>query len=64
MISTFSRPAARQTVGDELGGALDVGGVLGQSADAGDAQELLQLVQETVLVLFNVSIGGRRHIPL
>ncbi len=54
----------RQTGRDESRGALDVGGVIGKSADAGDAEELLQLVQETVLVLFNKNTGGRRHIPL
>ena len=64
MISTFSRPAAFILSATNSRGAVDVGDVLGQSADAGDAKELLQLFEETVLMLFNENIRGWRHLPL
>ena len=50
-----------QAVGDELRGALDVGDMLGQRADAGDAQEGLQLVEKTGLILLYEEVGGLGH---
>ena len=40
-----------QAVGDELGGALDVRRVLGQGADARNADEFLQLGEQAVAVV-------------
>src|SRR5579875_2195887 len=40
--------------GEPLGGAADVGLVLGQSGDGGNAQEILQLLKKTGLVLTGV----------
>ena len=48
-------------VGDELGGALDVGNVFRQSADAGDAQEGLQFVEETRFILLYEEVSGLGH---
>ena len=53
-----------QAGGDELGGALDVGDVLGQRADAGDAEEILQLGEQPVLVCFDKRVSGEGHNPL
>ena len=39
-----------QTVGYELGGPVDIAAMFRQSADAGNAEELLQLFEEAVLV--------------
>ncbi len=50
-----------QAIGDEVGGSLDVGLVLGQSADAGDAEKILKLFEEAGLVLLDKRIGGLRH---
>ncbi len=55
---------SRQTGRHELRRALNVGGMIGKSADAGDAKELLQLVEETVLVFLNENTSGWRHFPL
>ena len=48
-------------VGDELRGAQDVGDMLGQSADAGDAKEGLELVQKARLILFYEEVSGLGH---
>ena len=48
-------------VGDELRGALHVGDMLGQGADAGDTEEGLQLVQKTRLILLYEEVGGLGH---
>ena len=51
-------PRRAQLVQGELGGAPDVGLVLGQRADAGNAQEGLQAFQEVGLVLLVVVHDG------
>ena len=38
--------------------------MLGKRADAGDAQESLQLVEEAVLIVFDEGVGGLGHTPL
>jgi hypothetical protein len=45
-----------EAVGDELRGAIDVAAVLGQRADAGNAQELFQFVKKAVAILFDKCI--------
>ena len=50
-----------QSAGDELGGAADVGGVIGQGTDAGNAEELLQLVEEARAVRLDKDVGSLRH---
>src|SRR5579862_4720166 len=52
---------AFQAIGDEVGGSLDVGLVLGQCADAGDAEKILELFEQARLVLLYKRIGGLRH---
>ena len=64
MISTFSSLRGAQAGGDELRGALDIGDVLGQRADAGDAEEVLQLGEQPVLIRFDKRVGGEGHTPL
>ncbi len=50
-----------QAVGDETRGALDIVAVLGQRADAGNAQELFQFVKKTVAILFDKCVCGFGH---
>ena len=50
-----------QGVGDEVGGAIDIGAVFGQGADAGNAQELLQLFEQAGLILLDEGVGGGGH---
>ena len=57
-------PAPVKTGRDEMRGFRDILGVGWQGADAGDAEELLQLIQEAVLMLINEGLGGWRHSPL
>ena len=47
-----------QTVGDELSGTLDIAAMLGQRADAGNAQELFQFFKKTVAILFDKCVGS------
>ena len=54
-------PGAAQAVGNPLGGALDVRLVLALGADAGDAQQFVQIVQ--VLVMFLVDVRVQVHRP-
>ncbi len=61
MISTFSRPARAQAFGHELRGGCDVGLVLRERADAGDAEKVLQFFEQAVLVLLDKNIGGAVH---
>src|ERR1035437_5265833 len=51
----------RAGIGDEVGGAFDVGAVFGQGSDARNAQELLQLLKEAVPIVFDEGIGGGGH---
>ena len=53
-----------QAGGDELRRALHVGGVLGQRADAGDAEKSFQFFKETIFILIDEGVGGLRHSPL
>ncbi len=50
-----------QLFGHPFGGALDVRLVLGLRADAGNAQEFVQLVQ--VFVVFGIDVFGQVHVP-
>jgi len=50
-----------QAVGHELRGALDIAAVLGQRADAGNAQELLQLFEEPAVILFDKCVCSFGH---
>jgi hypothetical protein len=50
-----------QTFGHEMRGAGDVRLVFGKRADTGDAEELLQLFEEAVLVLLDKNIGWAVH---
>jgi hypothetical protein len=47
-----------QAVGDELRGAIDIAAMLGQRADAGNAQELFQFFKKTVAILFDKCVGS------
>jgi hypothetical protein len=53
-----------QAGGDEIRRALNVRDVLRQRADAGDAEEVLQLREETILVGFDERVSGERHTSL
>jgi hypothetical protein len=44
-----------------MSGSGDVGLVFGQRTDAGDAEEVLQFVNQAVLVLLDKGIGGAVH---
>ena len=50
-----------QTFSDKMRGCGDVRLVFGERADAGDAEEVLQLLKEAVLVLLDKGIGGAVH---
>jgi hypothetical protein len=50
-----------QTVGDELSGTLDIAAMLGQRADAGNAQELFQFLKKAVAILFDKCICNFGH---
>ena len=50
-----------QAVGDEFGGAPDIGGMLGQGADAGNAEKGFQLFKKAVFVGFDECVGGLGH---
>jgi hypothetical protein len=52
---------ALETEGDELGCPLDIRFVLGKRADTGDPQEVFQLFEQAVLVLFYKCVGGSGH---
>jgi hypothetical protein len=52
---------ALHLIGDELGGPADIFLMLGQGADAGDAQQVLQFAEESLLVLLGVGNGRRGH---
>jgi hypothetical protein len=45
----------------KLRGSLDVWNVLGKRADAGDAEEVLQLGEQPVLIGFNKRVRGEGH---
>ena len=64
MTSTFSSFGRLQAVGDELRRALDVGDVLGKRADAGDAEEVLQLGEQPVFMRFDKRVRGEGHTSL
>ena len=49
---------------DEFGGAVRVLRMFGERGDAGDAEELFQLVEETRFILADVGVGGLRHVDL
>src|ERR1035437_2447473 len=51
----------RAGIGDEVGGAFDVGAVFGHGADARNAQELLQLLKEAGAIVFDEVSGGGEH---
>jgi hypothetical protein len=57
-------PRVRQTRGYKVRGPMNVARVGRLRADAGDAEELLQLIQEAFLVGFDESTRGWRHLPL
>ena len=48
-------------IGNELRGALHIRDMLGQGADAGDAKESLELVQEARFILLYEEVSGLRH---
>jgi hypothetical protein len=50
-----------EAVCDEVGGAVDVGFIFGEGADAGDAEEREELFEEAGFVLFYKSGGGWGH---
>ena len=62
MVSTCSSADAPKFVGHEFGRFLHVGFVLLQSADAGNAQQVFQFVQETLLIAAGIvdCRGGHR----
>jgi hypothetical protein len=43
---------------DELGRPFHVGGVIGLRADAGNAQELLQLFEQTIFMQLDECVSG------
>ena len=49
---------------DEFGGASNVSLMFGRGGDAGDAQELLELLQQAVFIGFDERLSRKRHIPL
>ena len=51
-----------QVVDDKIGGAVGSLVIFGQSRDAGDAQEVLELFEEPGLVLFYVAVDGFGHV--
>jgi len=53
-----------EAIGDESGGAVDVRSMLGEGADAGNAEEFFQFVEEAIFILFDEGIGGLRHASL
>ena len=55
-ISTVSQARAAQPLGHPLRGALDVRLVLALRADAGDAQQFVEIVQVLVVLLFDVFV--------
>jgi hypothetical protein len=52
---------AAQAIRHEISRAFYIRSVLRSRADAGDAQELLQLVQQAILMLIYVGVGRRGH---
>jgi hypothetical protein len=58
------KPYGPQTIGDKSGGTLDIGGMIGKSADTRDPEEIFQFFKQPVFVLFNEGGGGLGHSPL
>ena len=50
-----------QAGSDECRRALDIGDVLGKRADAGDAEEVLQLGEQPVFMRFDKRVCGEGH---
>jgi hypothetical protein len=54
-------PRGSQTFSHKRRGRIDIGSMLRESADAGDAEELFQFLQQTLFVRFDKAIGGGGH---
>jgi hypothetical protein len=54
-------PNDAQALGHKFGGAADIALMFRQRAHAGDTQEIFQLIEETIAILFDKSIGSGRH---
>ena len=52
---------AAEFVGHEVGGFLDVGLVLFERADAGDAEKIFEFAQKTLLIIAGKIDCGRSH---
>jgi hypothetical protein len=50
-----------QAVSDKFSRAPDIGSMLGQGTDAGNAKESFQLVKKAVLMSFDECVGGLGH---
>jgi hypothetical protein len=59
MISTFSKPMRFRSAGYNFGGLANVVFVLFRGADAGNAQQVFQLLEKALLVLAGIrNCGG------
>ena len=59
MISTFSIPMRRSSLGHVVRGFLNVGLVLFKRAHAGDAEEIIEFIQKTLLIVAGEIDCGR-----